>query len=234
MRAALELVLAASLVACAACHAPRPSQLPRDEPWIVAVKSCRLPTRMQWYTRFAHHTWIDVKAGDDQHWRRIEVSGQTTGVVIDSISAARAHSDWRWGREVQLHASISGERAQRISERIDGAASAYDELFADSYDAWPGPNSNTLLRRLAHDLPELAFAFDHNALGKDYALRIGLTPSKSGVSADAYVVGAALAAREGLELHALGLVLGVQFWPPRLQLPLLPELPWSAAPARVE
>jgi hypothetical protein len=33
--------------------------------------------------------------------------------------------------------------------------------------------------------------------------------------------------REGIELHVLQLTFGISFWPPRLELPFLPESPWS-------
>ncbi|MFM8653300.1 MAG: hypothetical protein ACKODZ_01005, partial [Verrucomicrobiota bacterium] len=47
----------------AACAAPRPSGLPRDDDWLVVVKSARLPAWWPWYVRFADHTWLDVKRG---------------------------------------------------------------------------------------------------------------------------------------------------------------------------
>ena len=62
-----------ALQATAACVGPSPVDLPRDHNWMVAVSSVRIPDDMEWYARFAHHTWIDIKQGGDDAWTRIEV-----------------------------------------------------------------------------------------------------------------------------------------------------------------
>ena len=85
-------LLAALALFLAACAAPRSSQLAQGDAWIVAVKSCRLPASMPWYTRFAHHTWIDVKRGDEESWIRVEANGGETGVQAGAIpEIGRAH-----------------------------------------------------------------------------------------------------------------------------------------------
>ena len=215
-----------------ACRASRPSELPRDEAWVVAVSSCRLPEYMQWYTRFAHHTWIDAKRGDEDAWVRVEVMGKTTGGTLKRVSADAVRADRRWGREVALHDVCTGERARSIALQLDAAVDALGPAYATGYRAWPGPNSNTFVRDAAREAGGFGVTFDHNALGKDdYGwFGLGLASSRSGVHVDTRGLGATLAAREGVELHVLGLTFGLQVWPPRLELPLLPELPWSQAP----
>jgi hypothetical protein len=99
------------------------------------------------------------------------------------------------------------------------------------YEAWPRPNSNTFVRELTQRLPELAFVFDHNAVGKDYAwFDAGLTPSRTGVHFDSWPFGATVAMEEGLELHLLQLTFRLRLWPPRVELPFLPPIPWERAP----
>jgi hypothetical protein len=99
------------------------------------------------------------------------------------------------------------------------------------YQAWPGPNSNTFLRELNVAIPDLAFVFDHNAVGKDYGWwNAGLTPSGTGLQLDTMPVGLALGLEEGLELHVLQLTFALRFWPPRLALPILPAIPWDKDP----
>ncbi len=98
------------------------------------------------------------------------------------------------------------------------------------YEAWPGPNSNTFMRELTQQIPELAFVFDHNAVGKDYAwFDAGLAPSRTGVHFDTWTIGATVAMKEGLELHLLQLTFGLHLWTPRLELPFLPPIPWERA-----
>ena len=163
-----------------------PSTLPRDEPWIVAVKSCRLPRGMAWYTRFAHHTWVDVKRGDEQRWLRVEVLNETTGAQAAAIPAATARMDTRWQRDIRTHTTILGERAQRIAAVIEDLARAQHDKYANGYRGWPGPNSNTLIAELVREIPDLTTDFDPNALGKDYEgwFSAGATASKTGVRVD--------------------------------------------------
>jgi len=226
---ALLLVLA---LLCA-CRVARPSELPHDRDWIVAVKSCGIPQSMPWYSRFAEHTWIDMKVGGELAWSRVEVAGKFTGAKEEPISAHAARRDLRWSDEpVRVHAVFFGEEAVQLASRISKLTKELDARYANGgYEAWPGPNSNTFVRELTQQIPELAFAFDHNAVGKDYTwFDAGLAPSRTGVHVDTWPLGLTLAAQEGLELHLLQLNLGLSFWPPRLKLPFLPAIPWERAP----
>lgn len=212
-----------------------PSALPLDEPWIVAVKSCRLPQGMAWYTRFAHHTWIDVKRGDEEHWLRVEVLNEDSGAQASSIPANTARMDTRWQRDIRTHTTIRGERAQRIAAVIAELALAQHDKYASGYRAWPGPNSNTLIAELAREIPDLALDFDPNALGKDYGgwVSAGWTASKTGVRVDTLPLGLALGLHEGVEVHLLGLTAGVSLVPLRLNLPFFPALPWEERDASI-
>jgi hypothetical protein len=192
---------------------------------------------MPWYTRFARHYWIDAKLGSEDRWRRFEVESERSGARCEPITARTARSDWRWSHEsVRLCAAIEGERARCIAERLEELTTRLAPGYANGYRAWPGPNSNTIVRELADELPELRFAFEHNAVGKDHAswFDAGWTTSGTGVRADTLPLGAALGLREGVELHLLQLTFGISLWPPRLELPFLPELPWSDEPRETE
>lgn len=219
---------------CGACRVARPSEIPTNEPWIVAVKSAGIPKFMPWYSHFAEHTWVDVKLGDEERWLRAEVLNESSGATCSPIRALEARSDWRWDDEpVRVHAVIVGERAQRIAQRIEPVTAQLAPRYGGGYQAWPGPNSNTFVRDLSREIPELAFTFDHNALGKDYAwIRARLTPSRTGVELDTWPLGFAIALREGLELHVLQLTFAVRVWPPSIALPIAPAVPWERAPAR--
>lgn len=216
-----------------ACRVARPSELPVDQDWIVAVKSCGIPQSMPWYSRFAEHTWIDMKLGDEQNWRRIEVAGEFSGATKASITSHAARRDFRWSDEaVRVHAVFLGEEASRIAGRLGQPMREIDSRYSNGgYEAWPGPNSNTFLRELTQEIPELAFAFNHNAVGKDYTwFDAGLAPSRTGLHLDTWPLGATLAAKEGVELHLFQLTIGLSLWPPRLKLPCLPTIPWDKAP----
>jgi len=226
----LHALLLAVTLLCA-CRVTRPSDLPSNEPWIVAVKSCGLPTWMPWYTRFAEHTWVDYKCGEESAWRRAEVTGARSGATDVPISAASARRDLRWqGETVRVEEVLVGSRAEAIARQIEQVTGTLSPRYQNGgYQAWPGPNSNTFVRELAREIPELAFRFDHNAVGKDYAwFDAGPAPSRTGVQFDTWPLGFTLAAAEGLELHLLQLSMGMRLWPPRLQLPFLPPIPWES------
>jgi hypothetical protein len=224
------VVLALCLSATAACRAARPSDLPVDSDWIVAVKSARMPDGEPAVTHFAHHSWIDLKRGDERSWRRIEVLGSGSGVRRRDIGPASARADVRWGdRDVRLLACIDGPDARRIAEAVEARAEELSRRYRDDYRAWPGPNSNTLLADIGREVPGFGFRMHHNAVGKDYPgwIEAGWTSSRTGVHVDTLPVGLALGLQEGIELHLLQLTFGVSLWPPRIQLPFLPEIPWS-------
>jgi len=217
-------------LALSGCRSARPSELPKDEPWLVAVKSASLPEGMPWYTRFAEHTWVDFKCGSEEEWLRIEVMGSEEGARLHRLRPSLARRDWRWGdRPVRLQRSFEGEPARRIAEQLQQLHKVTKARYANGgYQAWPGPNSNTFVRELNQAVPELAFVFDHNAVGKDYVwLGAGLTPSGTGVQVDTLPLGFALGLEEGVELHLLQLTFALRLWPPRLALPALPTIPWE-------
>jgi len=228
-----NLALLLVLVLLSACRVARPSEIPHDQDWIVAVKSCGIPQSMPWYSRFAEHTWIDMKYGSEMDWTRAEVEGKFRGATVEPITSYEARRDLRWSDEsVRVHAVFIGQEARQIREDVCRLTGQLKARYANGgYEAWPGPNSNTFLRELTQEVPQLAFAFDHNAVGKDYTwFDAGLSPSRTGVHFDTWPIGATLAAKEGLELHLLQLTFGLSFWPPHLKLPFLPAIPWERAP----
>jgi hypothetical protein len=200
---------------------------------LVAVKCARIPDSMPWYSQFAQHTWLDLKLGGEHAWWRVEVASRTSGTRVHAIDALQARRDHRWtDEEVELLAVFEGARARRIAAGVLRVAHERHHEYIHGYEAWPGPNSNTFARQLCEAIPELHFAFDHNAVGKDYDgwASAGLAPSRTGLRLDTLPLGVTVAAREGLELHVAQLSFGLQLWPPRLQLPFLPEIPWSVPP----
>lgn len=213
------------------CRVARPSDLPRDEPWIVAVKSCRLPEWEASISHFAHHTWFDLKMGDENSWKRVEVLSARSGVAQGRISPFVARHDRRFeGREVRLLRTITGERARAVAERIVELGRESSDRYGEEYTAWPGPNSNTFVADVAARVDGLEFPLHHNAVGKDYPgwFDAGLTTSKTGVRVDTVPLGVAVGIEEGIELHVLQLTFGLSLFPPRLELPFLPEIPWSS------
>lgn len=207
-----------------------PSEIDGTERWVVAVKSARLPSDEPWYSTFAEHSWVDVRL--DGVWRRVEVLSRASRVRVVSIHAEEARTDTRFGgRQVHVIALYSGAKARRLGADILAVASRYPH--ADGYRAWPGPNSNTFVEWLSHEVSGLRLEQYPTALGKDYPgnhwVRAGVTTTRSGVELETPLLGVQVGVQEGLELHVLGLTIGVDLWPPQLKLPFLPGIPWGLA-----
>ena len=220
----IHVATLAVLIVAAGCRGTRPSSLAGESAAIVLVKEARIPDSEPWYTRFARHSWIDVNAGDGAGWTRIEIISPHSGIGVDPISAEVATDDLRWSdRRVRVRGILRGAEAERVIPDLLARAHDYPD---DHYRAVPGPNSNTFIADLVAGTPGLRTTMHADAVGKDYLapLGVGVTPSKTGGRFDTPVLGIALALQEGVELHLIGLQLGVGIWPPRISIPFLPEI----------
>ena len=227
------LLLATTLAAtlATACRVTLPSELPSPHPTdaIVAIKSAQLSASNPFWRSFAHHAWVDLKRPNSPTWERIE-SGGRIGILHGDIAAEEASLDHRFGeRTVRLLGHATGDDALAVIAHIDATLPTLAPRYATDYTMWPGPNSNTFVRELCAGAPGLSFVFDPNALGKDYSgfLTLGTTASGTGLRIDTPILGAALALREGVELHLLQLTFGISLDPPGLSLPFLPQIPFG-------
>ena len=242
----MRLFAALLLPMLAACTGPIPADIPTDHEYLVVVKTIRLPDYMDWYTRFAEHSWIDLKNGDEDSWTRIEIDGTMSGVIIEKLSSEDARANVRWDNPAFVLETFHGAQARELIPRILESAhavtdfgrrefTAIDEGWMEKfippidgrmYDAWPGPNSNTLIAQIIDNTPGLHAELHHNAVGKDYPelFRAGITASGYGLEADFGQIGLGLGLRQGVELHLAGLTAGISLWPPALKIPLLPRI----------
>lgn len=221
MRHAILTCLLPFLVAC---RGTRPSSFAAETGPLVLVKEARIPDSEPWYARFATHAWIDVRSTEGGAWTRIEILTPDSGVLIETIAPEDALHDSRWlDRPVRVRGVLRGEPAERAAAALLEHAESYPD---DHYRPIPGPNSNTFVAALIDDTSGLSTTMHHNAVGKDHLtpLAFARTPSKTGGRLDTPFLGAALGLQEGVELHLAGLTLGVGLWPPRIELPFLPEI----------
>ncbi|AWN53940.1 DUF3750 domain-containing protein [Methylobacterium sp. 17Sr1-1] len=171
----------------------------------------------RWRGIFAHHTWIVVKEAGAPRYTRYDVVGWGLPVRTDAYAA-----DARWfGNPPQVVLALDGEAAARAVPAIRAAVAAYPYAKAGSYNAWPGPNSNTFVAHVLRAVPDLAVALPPTALGKDFSENlVAWTPSRTGVqlSARGYL-GLTLGWVEGIELNVLGTVAGLDLRRPALKLP---------------
>ena len=111
-----------------------------------------------------------------------------------------------------------GEEADRIIQVIDGAHEHYP--YADTYRAWPGPNSNTFAAWVLRTAGVSA-DLHPQAIGKDYMglVGVGVTTTGTGIQFETPILGFKIGLLDGIEFHLFGFTFGIDFWPPAIKTP---------------
>ncbi|EXI87397.1 MAG: hypothetical protein AW11_02525 [Candidatus Accumulibacter regalis] len=176
-----------------------------------------------WRGIFGVHTWIATKDSDADRYTRLEVVGWGVSRGMDAVRIHYGEADGYWyGSEPTLIRQLrGGAEVDALIKRLHEAARAYPH--SHEYRLWPGPNSNTFTAYLGRAVPELHLDLPPTAIGKDYLPQGGVfasAPSGGGVQFSlAGLLGATIAAEEGIELNLLGLSLGIDLSPPAIKLP---------------
>ncbi len=178
----------------------------------------------RWKGVFAIHTWIALKKTGANHFDRYDVVGWGRPVRRNAYPV-----DGRWySNTPSVVHEVRGPEAERLIPKIEDAVSRYPYSDYGSYRVWPGPNSNTFVAWVARQVPSLALEMPATAVGKDYlgqGMQISQTPSGTGWQFSwAGMVGIGLGLREGLEVHVLGLTLGIDPQDLAIKLPSLGTL----------
>ena len=195
--------------------APDPVTTPET---VIQVYSARA---VRWRGYFGTHTWIAVKPERAAAYTVYEVTRWQRRRNGTTVSISERAPDGRWyGNAPKLIADIRGARAEGLIERIDAAARAYP--YADEYQVWPGPNSNTFTAHVLRQVPELRADLPPTAIGKDYlGPRIAArTPSGTGVQLNLFgYLGLMAGVEEGVEFSLLGMTYGVDPMDLAIKLP---------------
>ncbi|HEU0036800.1 MAG TPA: DUF3750 domain-containing protein [Kofleriaceae bacterium] len=203
--------IAAGLLVLTGCIVARRSLDPPDNTeTTVALLSGTLGPPLN---GIARHPWFAVRRRGQTEWRIYEVGGG--GTEADPF---RDHAFY--GAPI-LHGLWRGARADRAADCLEREADKW--IAALDYRFYPGPNSNTfgdeMLRRC-----HLHASLPATSVGKDWRGVIGggITTEGTGLQLETPLVGLRIGLREGVELHVLGLAIGIDLWPPAIIVPLGP------------
>lgn len=99
---------------------------------------------VRWRGHFAVHSWIATKPENGTEWTTYHVIGWRQRRGEKEVVAVTTGDvpDRRWyGAMPFLIDDVRGERAAAAIPKIEAASKTYP--YAQTYRAWPGPNSNT-------------------------------------------------------------------------------------------
>lgn len=184
---------------------------PNDETTVVLLSGTLGPP----LDEIARHPWFAVRRKGQTDWQVYEVGGG--GPESDPF---RKHEPY--GNPI-VHRVWRGEAGERAADCVEREGPRVRQQIERDYVFYPGPNSNTfgdvVLRRC-----RLAASLPSTAVGKDWRgwIGAGITSERTGVQLETPLLGIKLGLKEGVELHVLGLSLGIDLWPPAIIVPLGP------------
>lgn len=193
----------------------RPLALPQSNEPYVAVLSGEMPEPI---TIVSRHAWIIASEGGKGRLLRYELLGSAFK------STTEKPLDYFGDGDVALHGVVHDNRKAigKIVACLDAETPRYNEEHP-TYFPIPGPNSNTyvdqMLRRCG-----IAVSLPSTCVGKDYRglISASWTSGGTGAQLETWPVGISVGLKEGIELHILGLALGLDLWPPAIIVPVNP------------
>ncbi|WP_313950994.1 DUF3750 domain-containing protein [Accumulibacter sp.] len=198
-------------------QAPDPQHTPEA---LIQVYAARA---FGWRGIFGVHTWIATKESGADRYTRLEVVGWGVQRGMDAVRIHEGEADGYWyGNMPTLIRQLrGGAEVDALIGRLHQAARVYPHNH--EYRLWPGPNSNTFIAYLGRAVPELHLDLPPTAIGKDYLPEGGLVARAASGGGFQFslagLLGATIAAEEGLEVNLLGLSLGIDLSPPAIKLP---------------
>lgn len=163
----------------------------------------------------ARHPWLVARHKGETEWHVYEVGGG--GTEDDPF---RHHSSY--GNPI-LHKVWRGAEAEAAAACLEREADAVKRHVESHYIFYPGPNSNTfgdvMLRKC-----NLHASLPSTSVGKDWRgwFGAGVSSEGTGLQLETPVLGLKIGLKEGIELHVIGLSIGIDLWPPAIILPLGP------------
>jgi hypothetical protein len=120
-----------------------------------------------WRGWFAVHTWIAAKHTGEPSYTVYEVIGWRLKRGLPLVRVEKDLPDRYWfGERPRLLKEHRGTGVDTLITAVDNAARAYP--WPTTYQAFPGPNSNTFTAWVAKQVPELDLSLPFAAIGSGY------------------------------------------------------------------
>ena len=122
-----------------------------------------------WRGWFAVHSWIAIKEKNSEEYTVYEVVGWRLRQGLPALNEYKTISPDRYwyGAKPEKILSITGDKAAKLIPEIVEAVSRYP--WANEYNVFPGPNSNTFPAWIGLQIPELELKMPFQAIGSGYA-----------------------------------------------------------------
>ncbi|WNJ97554.1 DUF3750 domain-containing protein [Vibrio ruber] len=122
-----------------------------------------------WRGWFAVHTWIALKPKNAPEYTVYEVIGWRLKQGRPVLTQYQTkHPDRYWyGAKPEKVLSLQGAKASQLIPKITAAIEYYP--WADEYNLFPGPNSNTFPAWVGLQVPALGLKMPFRAIGSGYA-----------------------------------------------------------------
>ena len=123
-----------------------------------------------WRGLFAIHTWIATKRKNEDFYTVYDVVGWRGFSGQQVLGITRDIPDRHWyGARPRLLGSHLGPQVESLIDAVDAAARDYP--WKTTYQAFPGPNSNTFTAWVARQVPALELELPLSAIGSGYVDR---------------------------------------------------------------
>ena len=175
-----------------------------------------------WRGNIGVHPWIAWKKKDDEQYTVSQVNSWNLRRENTTVSTRKDLPDRKWyDNDPYILFEARGVKASKIITQLEPLITNYP--FKDTYNLWPGPNSNTFISYLIRNIDEIDIELPPTAIGKDYLGNtkfISNTPSNTGFTVSLLgALGFTIGAAEGIEVNLLGLHFGIDLWTPAVKLP---------------
>lgn len=120
-----------------------------------------------WRGWFADHTWIAAKGKSEPAYTVYEVIGwrERSGRPVLRIEKDVPDRFW-FGEKPRLLLDRRGNGVDVLIDAVEQAARSYP--WPETYQAFPGPNSNTFTAWIAKKVPSLGLELPFTAIGSGY------------------------------------------------------------------